>query len=457
MGAQPGELIEPSPLCAAYKSDQKPGESALALRLFTVSSIGIKVRAWTDGELDAVDQETAVRVKEGILGNLIVRIGKRLLPKTLKGSLELTLPSGKQVVLGTPGEGFTADLTLRNFKVIWASVRRAQLGFFESYMAGDIESRDPTKIFQFYLNNRAALDRAAIGIFSASWFDKLWHRARDNNTEGSKENISAHYDLGNNFYKLWLDETMTYSSAVFDRTGNSLEAAQRHKYAKVMEALELKKGDHILEIGSGWGGFAEEAARKKAMVKGITLSREQLAFAEERIAKAGLDSRASFHFEDYRDTKGSFNGIASIEMIEAVGEPHWPVYFRTLYDRLKPGGIAAIQGITISEANYEAYRSGVDFIQRYIFPGGMLLTKTILKEQAAKAGLILERAETFGQSYATTLRLWHERFETVWPEVAKLGFDEKFRRLWKLYLAYCEAGFAESVVDVGIYKLRKPA
>jgi len=203
--------------------------------------------------------------------------------------------------------------------------------------------------------------------------------------------------------------------------------------------------------------FAEEAAKRKATIKGITLSREQLAYAEQRIAKAGLAKQASFHFEDYRDTTGSFNGIASIEMIEAVGEPHWPTYFRTLYDRLKPGGIAAIQGITISEANYETYRSGVDFIQRYIFPGGMLLTKTILKEQAAKAGLVLERVETFGQSYATTLRLWHERFEAVWPEVAKLGFDEKFRRLWKLYLAYCEAGFAESVVDVGIYKLRKPA
>ena len=399
---------------------------------------------------------TAARGNEGVLGNLIVRIGKRLLPATLKGSLQLTLPSGKQILIGTPGEGFSADLTLRNFKVIWASVRRAQLGFFESYMAGDVESRDPTKFFKFYLNNRAALDRAATGIFSASWFDKLWHRARDNNPRGSKKNISAHYDLGNEFYRLWLDETMTYSSAVFDTTGNSLEAAQRRKYAKVMDALELKKGDNILEIGSGWGGFAEEAARKKATVKGITLSREQLAYAQERIVKAGLDDRASFHFEDYRDTAGSFNGIASIEMIEAVGELHWPVYFRTLYDRLKPGGIAAIQGITISEANYETYRSSVDFIQRYIFPGGMLLTKTIMKEQAAKAGLILERVETFGQSYATTLRLWHERFEAVWPDVAKLGFDEKFRRLWKLYLSYCEAGFAESVVDVGIYKLRKP-
>ena len=402
-------------------------------------------------------QGTAAQRNEGVLGNLIVRIGKRLLPATLKGSLQLTLPSGKQILIGTPGEGFAADLTLRNFKVIWASVRRAQLGFFESYLAGDVESSDPTKFFKFYLKNRAVLDRAATGIFSASWLDRLWHKRRDNNLNGSKENISAHYDLGNEFYRLWLDETMTYSSAVFDTTGNSLEAAQRCKYAKVMEALELRKGDNILEIGSGWGGFAEEAAKRKATVKGITLSREQLAYAEQRIAKAGLAKQASFHFEDYRDTTGSFNGIASIEMIEAVGEPHWPVYFRTLYDRLKPGGVAAIQGITISEANYEAYRSGVDFIQRYIFPGGMLLTKTILKEQATKAGLVLERVETFGQSYATTLQLWHERFEAVWPEVAKLGFDEKFRRLWKLYLAYCEAGFAESVVDVGIYKLRKPA
>ncbi len=394
---------------------------------------------------------------EGILGNIVLRIGKRLFPKTLKGSLELTLPSGQKIVLGNSLEGFTADLTLRNFKVIWASIRRAQLGFFESYLAGDVESRDPTNLFKFYLDNRAALDNASSGIFFASLFDKLWHKKRDNDREGAKENISAHYDLGNDFYKLWLDETMTYSSAVFDSSGNSLEAAQRQKYARVMDAIELEAGKQVLEIGSGWGGFAEEAAKKKANVRGITLSREQLDYAESRIAKAGLTTNCSFHFEDYRDTAGRFDAIASIEMIEAVGEAHWPTYFRTLYNRLKPGGIAAIQGITIAEANYESYRSGVDFIQRYVFPGGMLLTKTILKEQAAKAGLILERVETFGQSYATTLRLWHERFEAVWPEVAKLGFDEKFRRVWKLYLSYCEAGFSQSIVDVGIYKLRKPA
>ena len=237
-------------------------------------------------------QGTAARGKEGFLGNLIVRVGKRLLPSNLKGSLDLTLPSGQQVVLGDPGGKLGADLTLKNFKVIWASIRRAQLGFFESYLAGDIESSDPTRFFKFYLDNRATLDKASTGIFSASWFDRLWHRARDNNPRGSKENISAHYDLGNEFYRLWLDETMTYSSAVFDATGNSLEAAQRRKYEKVMEALELKKGDQILEIGSGWGGFAEEAAKRKAIVKGITLSQEQLAYAQLRIAKAGLNKRA---------------------------------------------------------------------------------------------------------------------------------------------------------------------
>jgi cyclopropane-fatty-acyl-phospholipid synthase len=404
----------------------------------------------------AVPRKTAEGGRNGGLARLVVKLGGRLFPKDLKGSLQLTLPSGQQITLGAPGAEIAADLKLKNFKVIWASIRRAQLGFFESYLNGDVESSDPTKLFKFYLSNRTALDGASAGIFFPSWFDKLWHKKRDNNHAGSKENIAAHYDLGNDFYKLWLDETMTYSSAVFDGAGNSLEAAQRQKYERVIEALELNPNDSVLEIGSGWGGFAEEAGHKKASVRGITLSKEQLAYAETRIAKAGLESKCSFHFEDYRDTKGVYDRIASIEMIEAVGEAHWPTYFRTLYDRLKPGGIAAIQGITIAEANFEAYRSGVDFIQRYVFPGGMLLTKTILKEQAAKAGLILERVETFGQSYATTLRVWHERFEKVWPEVAKLGFDEKFKRVWKLYLAYCEAGFAEAVVDVGIYKLRKP-
>lgn len=396
-------------------------------------------------------------MSEGVLGNMIIAAARRLLPTSYNGSLELTLPSGRKVLLGEKGNGLDADLTLHNFKVIWASIRRGQLGFFERYMAGDVESKDPTAFFRFYLQNRGGLDKASTGVFFTSLFDKFWHKKRDNNREGSKDNIAAHYDLGNEFYKLWLDDTMSYSSAVFDGTGNSLEAAQRRKIAKVLEAAEAAPGKSILEIGCGWGGVAEAVGKMGAKLRGITLSREQLEFAKERMARQGLDDRVELVFEDYRDTKGTFDGIASVEMIEAVGEAHWPAYFKTLFDRLKPGGTAAIQGITILEENYDAYRNGVDFIQRYVFPGGMLLTKEIMREQTRKAGLIFEKMECFGQSYARTLKMWHDRFEEAWPRIQPLGFDERFRKLWKLYLCYCEAGFTEGVIDVGIYKLRKPA
>lgn len=395
--------------------------------------------------------------RDGLLGQMIVSVAKRLLPTDFKGSLELTLPSGQVIMLGGKNPGERADLKLHNFSVVWASIRRAQLGFFDRYMAGDVESRDPTAFFRFYLQNRAGLDGASRFVFFSSLKDKLWHKKRDNNKDGSKDNIAAHYDLGNAFYKLWLDDTMTYSSAVFDGKVNSLEAAQKLKYARVMEAAEIKAGFKVLEIGCGWGGFAETAAKAGASVRGITLSKEQLAFAEKRIADQNLEDKATFHFEDYRDTKGEFDAIASIEMIEAVGEAHWPAYFKTLFQRLKPGGAAAVQGITISEDNYESYRGGVDFIQRYVFPGGMLLTKDIMKEQAQKAGLLLEKFDCFGKSYAETLRQWRVRFEAAWPKIIPLGFDERFRKLWTLYLCYCEAGFEEGIIDVGIYKIRKPA
>ena len=396
-------------------------------------------------------------MSEGILGKLIISAAKRLLPRDFKGSLELTLPSGQMIMVGGQNPGEKADLKLKNFKVVWAGMRRAQLGFFERYLAGDVESRNPTAFFRFYLQNRSGIDGAGRGIFNASLLDKLWHKKRDNNKDRSKDNISVHYDLGNAFYKLWLDDTMTYSSAIFDSKTNSLEAAQRLKYARVLDAAEVKKGSKVLEIGCGWGGFAEEAAKRGAEVHGITLSKEQLAFANQRLIDAKLDDKAKMHFEDYRDTKGTFDAIASIEMIEAVGEPHWPTYFKTLFNRLKPGGAAAIQGITILESNYDGYRNGVDFIQRYVFPGGMLLTKDIMREQSAKAGLLLEKIECFGLSYAETLRQWRLRFEATWPKIMPLGFDERFRKLWTLYLCYCEAGFAEGLIDVGIYKIRKPA
>ena len=391
----------------------------------------------------------------GLIEKAVAAVAARLLPKSFKGRLDLTLPSGRVVTLGgaTPGE--QADLTLRNFKVLWAGFRRAQLGFFERYLAGDIVSQNPTAFFRFYLQNRSGLDGAS-AMFNSSLVDKLWHKMRDNSRSGAADNIAAHYDLGNSFYKLWLDDTMSYSSAVFDGKVNSLEAAQGLKYQMVMEAAEVKEGFKVLEIGCGWGGFAEMAAKAGATLRGITLSKEQLAFAQERLKREKLDGKAELVIEDYRDTQGVFDAIASVEMIEAVGEPHWPAYFKTLFDRLKPGGAAAIQGITILEDNYAAYRSGVDFIQRYVFPGGMLLTKEIMREQAQKAGLLLEKIECFGLSYAETLRQWRVRFDAAWPKIEPLGFDERFKKLWTLYLCYCEAGFAEGIIDVGIYKIRKP-
>jgi cyclopropane-fatty-acyl-phospholipid synthase len=329
-------------------------------------------------------------------------------------------------------------------------VRRGADGFGESYMAGDIESSDVTGVLRFYLQNREALDGAAAPVFFKSLFDRLFHMRRANTKSGSKRNISAHYDLGNGFYALWLDRTMSYSSGYFAAGAESLEAAQIAKYQLVLDALDLKRDARILEIGCGWGGFAEVAAAHGHRVTGLTISGEQLAYAEDRLA-----GRAELRFQDYRDSTGRYDAVASIEMIEAVGEAHWPTYFKVIRDRLKPGGVAAVQAITMDERFFPGYRTTTDFIQRYIFPGGMLLTKSIMAEQAARAGLAFETLSTFGSDYARTLRMWRERFENSWSGIARMGFDDAFRRRWRYYLCYCEAGFAEQAIDVGVYRFRR--
>ena len=295
-------------------------------------------------------------------------------------------------------------------------------------------------------------------MFRRAANDLAYHMSRPNTKEGSRQNISEHYDLGNDFYAEWLDPSMTYSSAVFTSADQGLEDAQRAKYHRVADMAGVKPGSSVLEIGCGWGGFAEAVARDYgAELYGITLSREQLKYGQDRLARQGLDNLATLKFEDYRDTRGQFDHIGSIEMIEAVGFEHWPAYFKTLFDRLKPGGTAAIQAITIEEADFEAYKSGPDFIQRYIFPGGMLMTKAAMREQAHRVGLVLENVENFRLSYARTLKLWRDRFLERWSVIAPLGYDEAFRRKWVYYLSYCEAGFAEGAIDVGIYQYRKPA
>lgn len=383
------------------------------------------------------------------------RVGARLITPN-HGAITVILPSGRTRMLGNANTGEHAVLRLKNFKVIKRAMRRGTLGFAAAYMAGDIEVDDLTKLFQFFLQNRDMFYDANPGLFKRAAQDFAYHLARPNTKEGSKQNISEHYDLGNDFYGEWLDPSMTYSSAVFASGDQSLEEAQHEKYHHVADAAGIKKGASVLEIGCGWGGMAETVAKDyEANLRGITLSAEQLKFARERMKRQGLDQMATLHFEDYRDTEGQFDHIVSIEMIEAVGEEHWPNYFQTVHDRLKPGGTAAIQAITIDEADFEDYKAHPDFIQRYIFPGGMLMTKTAMTEQGDRVGLILENTELFRLSYAKTLKLWRERFLERWSVIAPLGYDEEFRRKWVYYLSYCEAGFMEGTIDVGIYQYRR--
>jgi cyclopropane-fatty-acyl-phospholipid synthase len=279
------------------------------------------------------------------------------------------------------------------------------------------------------------------------------HLIHANTRSGSRRNIAYHYDLGNEFYRLWLDESMTYSAALYDRADDTLELAQQRKRERIVALLDPGKGEKILEIGCGWGALAARLGEQGADVVGLTLSREQFAYATELARQNGLSSRLNFELSDYRDTKGTFDKIVSVEMLEAVGEQYWPAFFGALRQRLKAGGRAVLQAITIDEDRFDAYRRSPDFIQRYIFPGGMLPTKSIMASQAEQAGLKLVSAEHFGQSYALTLAEWRQRFWRARDDVERLGFDERFMRMWEYYLSYCEAGFRAGSIDVGTYVL----
>jgi cyclopropane-fatty-acyl-phospholipid synthase len=406
-------------------------------------------------------------VEQGSSGvSVWTRLGSRLLELVAGplvghpqfGSVTVILPDGSSRTLGSPATGEHSVLRLNNFKVLRQAMHRGALGFAAAYIDGDVDIDNLTGLFRFFLQNRAMFSAANKGLFRRAAQDVAYHLSRANTKQGSKENISAHYDLGNDFYAQWLDPSMTYSSAVFASDDEPLETAQRAKYHKVADMAGVEAGSTVLEIGCGWGGMAETIARDyQGEVYGITLSAEQLKFAQERIRRQGLDNLASLNFEDYRDTQGQFDHVVSIEMIEAVGEEYWPRYFQTVADRLKPGGKAAIQAITIDENEFAAYKAEPDFIQRYIFPGGMLPTKQAMLEQAKRVGLILENVDNFRHSYARTLRLWRERFLERWNVIKPLGYDEAFRRKWVYYLSYCEAGFMEGTIDVGVYQYSKPA
>jgi cyclopropane-fatty-acyl-phospholipid synthase len=366
-----------------------------------------------------------------------------------KGSLTIRTPEGRTLHIDGKEPGPNAEVHLNNWNLPKRAFSGATIGVAESYFDGDWTSPDVTTFLELFLVNQDMGERLAGGT---NWLLTTFHRIRhwlnDNNKSGSRRNISAHYDLGNAFYREWLDPSMTYSSALFAEGVHDLESAQRAKYHALLRDIGAKPGDHILEIGCGWGGFAEEAAKFGCKVTGLTISREQFDFATARMKQAGLDHLVDIKFEDYRDERGTFDHIVSIEMFEAVGEKHWPTYFAALRDRLKPGGKAGLQVITIKADVFESYKKRPDFIQAYVFPGGMLPTPNHLQRLGSAASLGISNEIAFSQDYARTLAMWREQFWFSWEKVKTLGFDERFKRLWEFYLYYCEAGFRSEYIDV---------
>jgi cyclopropane-fatty-acyl-phospholipid synthase len=379
----------------------------------------------------------------------LARMAFRALLNIRRGSLLIVLPDGRRLRFSGSEPGENAEMIIRDFGLTRRFVANGDLGAAEAFLDGMWDSPNVTAFLQFFLRNGEALQDKLRGIPGARFVSRLGHMLRRNSKRGSKRNIEYHYDLGNSFYRRWLDPTMTYSSARFEHPGQDLSEAQINKYRSLAERIDLKPEHHLLEIGSGWGGFAEYAASEiGCRVTGITISKEQLAFARERMERKQLSHKVDIRYQDYRDVDEKFDRIASIEMFEAVGEEYWPDYFGKIRQCLKPGGKAGLQIITIADRSFASYRKRADFIQRYIFPGGMLPSPTALRQQVAQAGLTWAGNLEFGLDYAETLKLWRERFRAAWPDISAQGFDERFRRMWEYYLSYCEAGFRAGNIDV---------
>ncbi len=380
---------------------------------------------------------------------------RRFLSVLEHGHITVVTPSGERIEHRPANPCLSATLLLHRWRAIRRLVTHGGLGFAEAYMDGDWSSPDLTALIELAARNTEQLGQKVSGLWPVRTLNRLRHLSRANTKAGSRQNIAFHYDLGNAFYRLWLDDSMTYSAALYEREGETLEDAQDVARNRIADLLELRGGERILEIGCGWGALAARLAQRGAHVTGVTLSSQQLAYAHQRIAHAGLDNKVLLELKDYRDVTGRYDRIVSIEMVEAVGEAYWPLYFQTLRDRLKPGGKAVLQVISIDEKFFEDYRRSADFIQRYIFPGGMLLSKRVIAEQAEAVGLTLRSVGTFGDSYARTLFEWRQRFLASWSKIEAMGFPIRFRRLWEYYLCYCEAGFRASTIDVGLYVLSR--
>ena len=377
----------------------------------------------------------------------------KLLAKLRHGALRLRTPSGEVLDFG---HGAPVTLELQNWDLFNAAMRSGDIGFAESYIDGSWTTDNLTGLIALMIRNRSAMESVVYGSWWGSLFYRVKHLLNRNSKSGSRKNIHAHYDIGNAFYQLWLDPSMTYSSALFsEATGTNLELAQQAKYRAILEQLQVAPGERVLEIGCGWGGFAELAARDGLHVTGLTLSTEQLAYARQRLADAGLEAATDLRLCDYRDSSSQYDAVASIEMFEAVGESYWPSYFECVARSLKPGGRACIQTIVIANELFERYRKGTDFIQQYIFPGGMLPSPQVFESTAAKYGLKVSATRSFGIDYADTLVAWRHAFHAKLEQVRAQGFDERFVRTWEFYLCYCEAAFRERNTDVMHFTLIK--
>ena len=374
-----------------------------------------------------------------------------------RGRLDVVLPDGRRFRAEGREAGHEAVLHVHDDDLFARLIREGDVGFAESYMEGGWSTPDLQAFMDLINDDNPSVYDEAVGLRIVRALERIRHALRANSKAQARKNISYHYDLGNDFYSLWLDDSMTYSSGIFTTGTETLEAAQEAKYAAMVDRMGVKPGDHVLEIGCGWGGFAEYAAARRGLrVTGLTISQAQHDYAVARMARLGLSDRVDIRMQDYRDTDGQFDGIASIEMFEAVGEKYWPRYFRAVQERLSPGAKAVIQIIMVPDARFNFYRNHVDFIQKYIFPGGMLGAPGPVRRVAEAQGLRYIATHDFGQSYSETLRRWNTTFQARWPEIAALGYDARFKRMWEFYLTSCAGAFASGTCDVTQLVLQHP-
>ena len=370
------------------------------------------------------------------------------------GNLKITNHDGKEYIFGNSNERLNADLKINKPGLTFKIIKNGSVGLAEAYMDNYFETNNLTNLIELAAKNIKIVHKFS-GSFDLSIFNKIKGLFIKNNKSRSKENIRKHYDLGNEFFSLWLDKTLTYSSAIFDDS-NDLEKAQLNKYKKLSSLVKPKSGDKMLEIGCGWGGFAEYIGKNyDVKLDCITISKKQYEYSKERIHKEGLNEKINIQMLDFRDVKNNYNSIASIEMIEAVGQSYLKNYFNTIKENLVDGGTAAIQSITIDDSIYDRYKSKTDFIQKYIFPGGFLPSKNELVNLANQSGLKFENCTSYGDHYSNTLNIWREEFLEKWEQISSQGFDNTFKRMWNFYLSYCEAGFKSKNIDLIQFALQK--